>query len=49
MKLKRLQTWNHEFPSPTGALASLCHQVLSQKQILKRTVAGIIQQAKMQV
>ena len=46
MKLKLLQTWNHEFASPTGALASLCHRVSSQKQIFKRTVAGIIQQGQ---
>ena len=31
MRLKLLQTWNHEFASPTGALASLCHCVSSQK------------------
>ena len=48
MKLKRLQTWNHEFASPTGAL-SLCHCVLSQKQFFKRTVASIIHQGQMQV
>ena len=40
MKLKLLQTWNHEFASPTGALASLCHCVLSQKYIFKRNFSG---------
>ena len=49
MKLKLLQIWNHEFASPTGALAPLCHRVLSQKLIFKRTLADIIQQGKMQV
>ena len=49
MKFKLLQAWNHEFASPTGALASLCHHVLSQKYIFKRTLPDIIQQGKMQV
>ena len=47
MKLKRLQTWNHELASPPGVLASLCHHVFSsQKNKLKKTVTGIIQQGK---
>ena len=40
MKFKRLQTWNHELVSPSGALASSCHRAFESKNKFLKNCGG---------